>query len=174
MISNNLPQFFTATILNWKMLLKPIEYKEIILNSLKYLVHEQKVNVNAFVLMDNHIHLIWQLEGNLRQEDIQGLFLKFTAEAFKKELKINNSEFLKDFFVNKADRKYQFWKRNSLSIELYSKAVFEQKLTGCVSYIHDNPVNAGLRKLPEEYYYSSAKFYETGIDNFGILTHWDD
>jgi REP element-mobilizing transposase RayT len=170
MISNNLPQFFTATILDWKMLLKPNEYKEIIINSLKYLVNVQKINVNAFVLMDNHIHLIWQLEGNLKQEEIQGSFLKFTAEAFKKDLKINNSEFLQKFFVNKADRKYQFWQRNSLSIELYSKAVFEQKL----QYIHNNPVNAGLCKLPEEYYYSSAKFYETGNDNFGFLTHWDD
>jgi putative transposase len=110
------------------------------------------------------------LEGNLKQEEIQGSFLKFTADAFKKKLKEKNPEFLNAFFVNKADRKYQFWKRNSLSIELFSRDVFEQKLI----YIHENPVLAGLCKLPEEYYYSSAKFYQTGIDDFGFLTHWDE
>ena len=33
------------------------------------------------------------------------------------------------------------------------------------------PVKAGLCNLPEEYYYSSAKFYHTGIDKFGMLIH---
>ena len=169
MITQNLPQFVTATILDWKMLLKPVKFKEIIIFSLKFIVNQQKINVNAFVIMNNHIHIIWQIKGSLLQENIQKSFLKFTAEAFKKELNENNTEFLKDFFVNKADRKYQFWQRNSLSIELYSKVVFEQKL----QYIHQNPVKAGLCNFPEEYYYSSAKYYETGIDDFGFLTHYD-
>jgi len=41
--------------------------------------------------------------------------------------------------------------------------MFIQKL----EYIHCNPVTAGLSKLPEEYYYSSAKFYFNGTDNLG-------
>ena len=36
---------------------------------------------------------------------------------------------------------------------------------------HWNPVKAGICKFPEEYYYSSARFYETGIDDFRILTY---
>jgi putative transposase len=28
-----------------------------------------------------------------------------------------------------------------------------------------------LAERPEDYKYSSARFYETGIDEFGILTH---
>ena len=71
------------------------------------------------------------------------------------------------FYVNANDRKYQFWERNSLSIELRNKSVFNQKM----EYIHQNPVKAGMCKLPEEYYYSSAFFYQTGIDNWGFLTH---
>jgi putative transposase len=42
-----------------------------------------------------------------------------------------------------------------------------------LEYMHWNPIRAGLCKLPEEYYYSSAKFYEYGIDDFGILTHYN-
>lgn len=40
-----------------------------------------------------------------------------------------------------------------------------------LEYIYGNPVKASLCKYPEEYYFSSAKFYETGIDDFNMLTH---
>jgi putative transposase len=57
-----------------------------------------------------------------------------------------------------------------LGIDLFTEAVFIQKL----DYIHQNPLKAGLCNLPEEYYYSSAKFYECGVDDFGILTHYKE
>ena len=41
-----------------------------------------------------------------------------------------------------------------------------------MEYIHNNPVVAGLCIYPEDYKYSSAKFYATGGDEFGIITHW--
>ena len=75
---------------------------------------------------------------------------------------------LEQYKVNKVDRDFQFWKRESLSIELFTPAVFYQKL----DYIHNNPVRAGLCNYAEEYYYSSAKFYKDGIDNFGMMTHY--
>ena len=37
---------------------------------------------------------------------------------------------------------------------------------------HNNPVMAGLVINPEDYYYSSAAFYESGVDHFGMLTHY--
>ena len=81
----------------------------------------------------------------------------------------NNSSFLAEFKVNKYDREYQIWKREPLSIELRTPDVFDQKL----NYIHDNPVRAGLCTYPEDYYYSSAKYYQDGgTDCFGILTHY--
>ena len=33
---------------------------------------------------------------------------------------------------------------------------------------------SNLAEDPEEYYLSSAKFYEKGIDDFGFLTHYMD
>ena len=69
-------------------------------------------------------------------------------------------------------RKHQFWKRDALPIELYSNTVFEQKL----DYIHTNPVKEkwNLADKPSSYKYSSAKFYETGIDEFGFLKHYSE
>ena len=102
-------------------------------------------------------------------QTIQHSFLKHTAQQFKIDLQKSNPVLLQQFKVNAKDRKYQFWERNSLSVELRSSKVFNQKL----EYIHYNPVKAGLCILPEEYYYSSAKFYAAGVDDFGILTHAD-
>ena len=117
--------------------------------------------------MKNHIHLIWQTLPDSTPEMIQASFMKFTARKIKLDLVQQHPLVLEKFRVNAKDREYQFWERNPLSIDLFTNHVFMQKL----EYIHWNPVKAGLCFLPEEYYYSSAKFYHTGIDNFGMLTH---
>jgi putative transposase len=94
--------------------------------------------------------------------------MKFTAQQLKRSLIKNDLEALSIFKVNKYDRDYQIWKREPLSIELISEDLFKQKL----EYIHYNPVKAGLCEVPEDYYFSSAKFYEDGIDRFGMLKHY--
>jgi putative transposase len=161
------PEFFTATNHNWEMILRKNQYKDIIMNSLKFLVEEKRIKLFAFVLMDNHIHLIWQMLARHLRMNVKRDFLSYTAKKIKTDLLLNQPHELNNFLVNAKDRNHNFWKRNSLSIELRTQRVFNQKL----DYIHWNPVKAGLCKLPEEYYYSSALFYDTGIDNWGFLTH---
>ncbi len=45
------PQFFTATIQNWKPLLKEDKYKNLIVDSLRFLVTESMVTINCFALL---------------------------------------------------------------------------------------------------------------------------
>ncbi len=73
-----------------------------------------------------------------------------------------------EYEVYAIDRNYNFWQRDSLNIELFSASVFHQKLT----YTHYNPVRANLCTLHEDYYFSSALFYEKGIDYFGFIEHY--
>ena len=40
-------QFFTATILEWKHLLKPDKYKDVIIESLKFLSTDNRVDIFA-------------------------------------------------------------------------------------------------------------------------------
>jgi putative transposase len=51
------PNYFTATNLEWKKLLQPDKYKDIVISSMKFLVKERRVKIFSFVIMDNHIHL---------------------------------------------------------------------------------------------------------------------
>ncbi len=80
------PQFFTATILEWKPLLKQDKYKDIIIDSLRFLVQQNRVKVYSFVIIPNHIHLIWQIQPGLKRENVQRDFLKYTAQKIKFDL----------------------------------------------------------------------------------------
>ncbi|WP_245574472.1 transposase [Hugenholtzia roseola] len=160
--------FYTATILKWQPLLAQDKYKEIIIESLNYLSKKQKIAVYAFVLMPNHIHLIWEMLAKNGKEMPHASFMKYTAHQFLEDLRLHHQKVLPYFEVEgKADRQHQFWERNSLPIVLYSPAVFEQKL----QYIHHNPIAKKWALVEDyvDYRYSSAKFYELGIDEFGFL-----
>jgi putative transposase len=163
-------QFFTATILEWKHLLKPDTFKDIIINSLLFLKNEKSIVVYGLVIMPNHIHLIWQIQDGFIKEKVQLRFLKFTGQQLKFELAKTNPQQLENYRVNAKDREYQIWERNSLSIDLWTEPVFVQKL----DYIHNNPLQEKwkLSTYPEDYKYSSARFYETGENDFGLLTHY--
>lgn len=162
------PQFYTATIYKWQNLLAEDRHKNIIIDSLKFMVTEKRIELNAFVIMSNHIHLIWQPQFGFSPTDIQSSFMKYTAQQLKRSMVKSKTEIPGSFKVNKYDREYQLWKRSPLGIELFTPAVFEQKL----NYIHYNPVAAGLCNNPEDYYYSSARFYYDGRDSFEMLTHY--
>ena len=170
MLQEEYVQFFTVTVLEWKHLLKPDKYKQIVLDSLQFLVANKRIKVYGFVIMINHIHLIWHIQRGHKRENVQRDFLKYTAQRIKSDLEKNHQKVLPLFLVNAKDRKHQIWERNPLSIDIWSREVFWQKL----HYMHLNPVRAGVSKCPEEYYWFSAMFYHTGKDNFGFLTHLMD
>jgi putative transposase len=161
------PEFVTSTILDWKPLLKPDKYKKLILEGLRFHVKENRVILYAYVIMDKHLHLIWQIKGERKTEDVRRDFLKFISGKIKADLKKNHPKVLPYFKSSQADRSYHFWERKSLCIELFTREVFNQKL----EYIHNNPVKAGMCEKPEDYPYSSARFYFDGSDEFNMLTH---
>ncbi len=75
--------FWTATINSWKYLLHNDKYKNVITNSLQYLTDKGKIDVFAFVVMPNHIHLIWQIQDGYKPDKIQLRFQKYTAQQMK-------------------------------------------------------------------------------------------
>lgn len=159
------PQFYTATIFKWLPLLADDNCKQIITDCLHFLVKQKRVSIDAFVIMKNHIHLIWQPLPPYDLSKLQLVFMKFTAQKLKFYYLKYDPEMIENCLVNLPQRKYQIWKREPLSIELFSPAVYHQKL----EYIHQNPVSAGLCQFPEEYRYSSALYHHCGKDNFHIF-----
>jgi len=165
--------FWTATINQWFHLLKKDEYKDVIIDSFQHLSDAGKIDVFAFVIMPNHIHLIWRANEPNGKESPMGSFLKHTAHMFKKLLRREGPEKLDKFKVNAANKDYEFWQRDSLAVPLFTRKVALQKL----NYIHNNPLaeHWQLAKHPCDYRYSSARYYELNEKNFAFLKDlWEE
>ena len=166
-------QFFTAVCNDWQQLLLEDRYKDIVIEALRHRVALKQIKVSAFVIMPNHIHLIWRIQNEFKLEDVQRDFLKFTAKEIMSVMKREKGEkSWNSLYVDLKDRKFQVWKRNSMSIDLFSDKFFRQKL----EYIHDNPCQPhwNLAIHPQSYRYSSCSYYETGKDEFGVITHFEE
>ncbi len=157
--------FWTATIHHWKFLLLDDEMKKIIIKSLQFLSEKKLIVLYAYVIMPNHIHIIWKPCKMNGKEKPNASFLKFTAHEFLKIMK--QKKIAKEYEVNWSNKKHSIWKRDSMAFEIFTKKMLLQKL----NYLHKNPVKWKwfLSKDISGYRFSSAKFYETGEDEFGML-----
>ena len=83
------PHFITCTILNWIPIFTRTQTVNIILDSLKYLQKEDKLKLYAYVILENHLHLL------VSSNDI-GLsmqkFKSFTAKEILQYLKQENAQ----------------------------------------------------------------------------------
>lgn len=152
--------FLTFTIVDWIDVFIKSKYMDIIIDSLKYCRQEKGLMIGAYVIMTNHVHLIVKARNNNLSDVIRDL-KRHTAKKIISELK-NVSNERNDWILSKfafsASRSfnnYQVWMHRNRPIELESLRFIKQKLT----YIHMNPVNAGLVRNTEHWVYSSERNY---------------
>lgn len=162
--------FWTDTVKDWKHIFSQIKYKALLIDTLRVLVKRKKIIVYAFVIMPNHLHLIWQMIETNGKEMPNASFNKYTSHQIFQDLKLNHPDALPYFKVSDGERNFRLWQRDPLAILLDTQDKLEQK----IDYIHYNPLQVQwqLSEQPEDYEWSSARFYETGLDNFGFLTDY--
>ena len=168
----NEPYFWTITVKDWHHLLKERYNKMIIIESLQWLLLKNLVEIYGYVIMPNHLHLLWtQLKKN-GKEFLKNSFEKFTAHRLMEIMKQSRNSTSSNFEVNASDRKHNIWQRDPLAIKVFSRKMAVQKL----EYMHNNPLQQhwALAMNPVDYGFSSARFYETGYDKFNLVTHYLD
>jgi REP element-mobilizing transposase RayT len=159
-------------VVNWLDVFTRNEYKDILIDSLHYCQREKGLEVFAWCIMTNHVHLIFRSIGERAPELLIGDFKRFTSKAIVKAIQENPRESRKEFLLNQFletgsqtsnVKTYQFWRHDNRPIELWSNKVIDQKL----DYVHQNPVEEGLVFRAEDYRYSSAIDYagERGLLN---------
>ncbi len=160
--------FTTASIFRKQHLLKSKRAKKIIIEALEYLSEKKRVVIFGFVIMTNHIHLIWQMEEGETLQKVQHSLLSYSSKPLK-ELMLA-SDFLDpgNFLSSRNDRTYQIWKTRPLSIAVTHDKTIAQKL----NYIHMNPVAAKIVVDPDYYEYSSSRSYAKGQTEFSFLSLW--
>ena len=120
--------FWTITVNKWQYLLKADENKMIIISSLQWLVQKEPVKIYGYVIMPNHIHLMWEQRAMNGKEFPKNSFEKFTAKTSVSNMKASNDSNLKNYVVAATDRQYNIWLRDPLAIRVISREMAAQKL----------------------------------------------
>jgi len=160
--------FTTFTIEGWIPTFKDLpEINFIILRALTFISNEEKALILGFVIMKDHIHLIWKVKSGTIKEIVKS-FKSFTSKAILKKIRLIDYEYLDNFVSDRKDRKYKFWKLNSGHFKIDSHSMLCQKL----NYIHNNPTVGDYKvvELPQEYSLSSACAYYQQRSNFSFLS----
>jgi REP element-mobilizing transposase RayT len=160
---NNQAYFVTCSIVNWLPLFSNPEFAQTILDSLDFLNKAGRLILHAFVIMENHLHLI------VSSPDLQkelGDFKSFTARKILDSLKERKSNsILEQLRFNKKTHKrgqtFQLWQEGSHPQLIVGWEMLRQKM----DYLHANPVRRGYVEDPAHWRYSSYRNYlgEKGI-----------
>ena len=159
--------FITLTVFDWVDVFTRNDYKDIIIESLSYCQKNKGLEIFAWCIMTNHLHLIVQAQEGFQLTDILRDFKKFTAKELIKAISDNPQESRKSMLLKQFKTKegIRFWQTGNYPIELWSNSVINQKL----SYIHQNPIEEGIVFHPEDYTYSSAYDYAGGKGLLDII-----
>lgn len=153
--------YLTFQVVGWVDIFTRKIYRDIAVESLKYCQLNKGLNIFAYVIMSNHIHLLAQSTT----EDLSGTIRDFKNYTSKQFLGVINtgeesrSDWMKVVFKYhgkfKKQQTCQLWTHENHAELIYSQKFIEQKL----GYIHNNPVRAGIVEKAEDYLYSSARNY---------------
>ena len=132
-----------------------------LIDAIEYTKEKYKYALWAYVIMPEHVHL---LVYPLAQPYDISLFLKSIKQSVARKakhfLQKSDTKWLDKLTLNRGPRKvFRFWQtgtgydRNIKS----GNELFEK-----FHYIHSNPVKRGLVLTPEEWLWSSARWYKGG------------
>ncbi len=155
--------FMTLTIVEWIDVFTRERYAKIIVDSLKYCMLNKGLNIYAYVVMSNHLHIIANCNDDFQLNDVIRDFKKFSSKQIVASIK-NDTEsrrewmlaiFAKEAQAHTKQHSYKVWQDGNFAIESYSEKFTWIKL----NYIHMNPVRAGYVRRPQHWKYSSATNY---------------
>jgi REP element-mobilizing transposase RayT len=167
--------YLTFQVVYWVDIFTKKQYRDIVIDSIKYCQQNKGLTIFAWVIMSNHIHLLSRSETGELSNTIRD-FKKYTSKLIIETINNNNEsrkEWMLRLFSHAAKRQnkkgeFQVWTHENHAMEISSNAFIAEK----VEYIHNNPVRAGIVKNSFEYLYSSARNYadEEGFLEVELIT----
>lgn len=160
--------FITFAVVEWVDALSRPLYKDIFIDSLKYCQQSKGLIIYAYVIMNNHVHLIASAAEGHNLSDILRDLKKFTSKKIIKAIEENIQESRKRWMLwifssngqrNSNNQIYQFWQQDNHPIHLDTAEKASQRL----NYLHNNPVDECIVEEAQHYIYSSANCYYNGV-----------
>ncbi len=152
--------YVTLTVVGWIDVFSRKEYVYEIMKDLKFCQDNKGLELYAYVIMTNHIHLVCRRrEGTVN--DLLRDFKSYTSKKLIKIIDTNTQESRREWLMhmfkffgrgNPSNEQFQFWQNGSHAIELNNSEIIKQK----INYLHNNPVKAGYVEEPQQWKFSSA------------------
>ncbi|HRN79017.1 MAG TPA: transposase [Ferruginibacter sp.] len=170
---NNKLYFTTFTVTNWIDLFIRDEYKNILLNCIRFCQREKDLEVYAWCIMTSHAHFIFGSRGNPLSNIMRDL-KRHSSEELHKSIKVHPFESRREWMLAMMKKVvtplsgkscFQLWQPESHPVELSNEKIMHQKL----NYLHNNPVASGFVQQPEDWHYSSAIDYYGGKGLLDII-----
>lgn len=152
--------FTTSTIVKWIPVFTFNDHFEIIVQSLNFFRNEKRIKLYAYVVMDNHTHLILAAENSSM---VMKAFKSYTSKELTKSIETKNI----DWLLNQLSYYKKSYKKES-SYQLCQERFHPQLITSekmlmqKIEYIHLNPVRRGYVERPEFWRYYSANYFING------------
>jgi len=164
------PYFMTCTIVGWLPIFTRPSAVNIVLDSWRYLQRKREFKLLAYVILENHLHIIARAP---ELADVMQRFKSFTALRIIELLESHGEEMLlsqlqKHKLSYKTESQHQVWQEGSHPQQIQSDEMMWQKL----QYVHDNPIRRGYVDDALAWRYSSARNYAGQAGLIDVITDW--
>lgn len=151
------PYFITSSTVEGYPIFANPAAADILLNALRFMQEQRDARLYAYVIMENHIHMVIQAEK--LSSKIQA-FKSWTARAIidlfgETGRYLHLSKLKRAKNPSHTDSIHQLWQEGFHPIHIFSDQMMVQK----INYIHKNPVKRGYVDHEEDWRYSSARNY---------------
>lgn len=156
------PHFITCGTADRTRLFAGETERRILTDSLRFLSGEGVLEVHAYAVLLDHLHAVCSAEDLNSQ---MRRFKSYTARRLVDHFKLQQDEAVltrlrlarREHMIQQT---HQVWEQGFHPKDVGIPVVMQQK----IDYIHTNPVRHGLVDAPEDWTFSSCRFYRGLID----------
>jgi putative transposase len=148
--------FLTTTVIDFAPIFRRPDLAALMERSILEQCQLRESILHSYVVMPHHIHMLLRLPAETNVRNYMRAFKSVTAQALIPLLSDLEREMLS---MQSGLGNRQFWKRSYRSLVVVNPKVFRQK----AQYIAWNPVKAGLCDQPEQYPWSSSRWWFDGL-----------
>ena len=133
----------------------------IAINTILFYEKREDFNLKGYIVMLDHIHMVFELLGSGRFPDLPGIIRdikKYIAKEAIARLSVLDKNMLLNIQLPRPKKKrhiYQFWQPDYYDFNILS----ERKLNEKLRYMYENPLRKGLCIHPFDYEFSDIKRY---------------
>ena len=142
--------FVTFSCYRRYRLLNEDRAKGIVIHFFASQLRNQQGECVGFVIMPDHVHALVRF----REEGVLSVFMNQWKRRSSMQLKRLFEECLPSY-GRTVDLRGPMWQPKYYCFNVYS----QDKLTEKLNYMHNNPVRVGLVQHPQDWLYSSARWY---------------